>query len=173
MSFVVEKEYKQLHDLNVFKPHHKEELTKDQLDKCLRLITLIKEKRCGKIKGRACADGRSQRAYIPKEEAAAPAVSLDSLMLTLMTDAYEGNDVATCDITGACTCDYNMYIVFSCLKKVRCPTRLWTKSRCHCDSRRPCLSRFWVKSRCDCDSRHRCSTRVWTKSRCDLHPTSS
>ena len=41
---------KQLHDLNVFKPRNKEELTKDQLGKCLRFVTLIKDKRCGNIK---------------------------------------------------------------------------------------------------------------------------
>ena len=85
----------------MFKPKHKGDLGQEQIDKCLRLITLIKKKRCGKIKGRACADGRPQRKYIPKEEAAAPTVSLDSLMLTLMTDEFEDNDVATCDIAGA------------------------------------------------------------------------
>ena len=44
-------EYTQLHNLNVFKPKHKRDLKQEQIDKCLRLITLIKQKRCGKIKG--------------------------------------------------------------------------------------------------------------------------
>ena len=68
---------------------------------CLRLITVIKEKRCGTIKGRAVADGRPQRSYIPREEAASPTVSLESLILSLMIDAQEGRDVATADIAGA------------------------------------------------------------------------
>jgi len=67
----------------------------------LSLITLVKKKRCGKIKGRACADGRKQRRYIKKEEAAAPTLQLESLFLSLMIDANEHRDVATCDIVGA------------------------------------------------------------------------
>ena len=95
------KEYAQLHDLDVFKPRHKNDLSEDQLKECLRLITLIKEKRCGKIKGRACADGRPQRKTIPREEAASPTVGLESLMMTLMVDANEDRDVATADVAGA------------------------------------------------------------------------
>ena len=95
------KEYKQLHDLGVFKPRSKTDLTGQQLKDCLRLITVIKEKRTGDLKGRACADGRPQRAYIPKEDAASPAVSLESLVLSLMIDSYEGRDVATADVAGA------------------------------------------------------------------------
>ena len=95
------KEYAQLHDLDVFKPRHKDELTAQQLSECLRLITLIKEKRTGTIKGRACADGRPQRKTIPKEEATAPTVSLESLIMTLMVDANEDRDVATADVAGA------------------------------------------------------------------------
>jgi hypothetical protein len=94
-------EYKQLHDLGVFKPRYKHELEDQQLKDCLRLITVIKEKRCGKIKGRAVADGRPQRNYIPREEAASPTVSLESLILSLMIDAHEGRDVATADVAGA------------------------------------------------------------------------
>jgi hypothetical protein len=95
------KEYKQLHDLGVFKPRFKNDLTGQQIKECLRLITVIKEKRTGDLKGRACADGRPQRAYIPKEEATSPAVSIESLILTLMIDSYEGRDIATADVAGA------------------------------------------------------------------------
>ena len=95
------KEYAQLHDLDVFKPRHKSDLTEDQLRECLRLIILIKENRCGKIKGRACADGRPQRKTIPREEPTSPTVGLESLMMTLMVDANEDRDVATADIAGA------------------------------------------------------------------------
>lgn len=98
---VILKEFKQLHDLSVFIPRHKDELNQEQLDLCLRLITMIKEKRNGNLKGRACADGRTQRGYIPKDESTSPTVSLDALLLSLMCDAYEERDVATADVAGA------------------------------------------------------------------------
>ena len=90
-----------MHDLGVFKPRFKNELEQQQIKDCLRLITVVKEKRNGILKGRAVADGRPQRAYIPKEDAASPAVSLESLILSLMIDSYEGRDVATADVAGA------------------------------------------------------------------------
>ena len=51
------KEYKQLHDMSVFGRVAYESLTVEEKKKALRAINLIKEKRCGKIKGRACAVG--------------------------------------------------------------------------------------------------------------------
>ena len=95
------KEYAQLDDLDVFRSIAASSLTKEQKNEALRLITVIKEKRCGKIKGRACADGRPQRKYIPKEDATAPTVSLEGLILSILIDAKEGNDVATADVAGA------------------------------------------------------------------------
>ena len=62
---------------------------------------MVKEKRNGKIKGRACADGRKQRRYINKEDVSSPTVQLESQMLTLLVDAYERRDVATADVVGA------------------------------------------------------------------------
>ena len=53
----------------------------------------IKQKRCGKIKGRGVADGRSQRTYIPKEDAALPTAALELVILTSVIDAKEGRDV--------------------------------------------------------------------------------
>ena len=95
------KEYTQLNDLDVFKGVHKTDLTPDQLKKVLRMITVIKEKRCGNLKGRACANGRPQRAYIPKEDTSSPTVALESLILSLIIDGHEGRDVATADVAGA------------------------------------------------------------------------
>ena len=95
------KEYKQLHDLNVFQPIKMKDIPIEERDKVLRLITLIKDKRTGQIKGKACADGRPQRAYISREEATSPTVSLESLMLSMMIDAYENRDVATADVAGS------------------------------------------------------------------------
>jgi hypothetical protein len=61
----------------------------------------LKEKRCGKIKGRGCADGRSQREHMTKQETSSPTVATKALILTCVVDAIEGRDVATCDIPGA------------------------------------------------------------------------
>ena len=95
------KELGQLEHMKTFKPRHKRELTREQLSKAMRIITVIKEKRSGILKGRSCVDGRPQRAYISKEEAASPTTSLDSLLITLLIDAWEERDVATADVVGA------------------------------------------------------------------------
>ena len=95
------KEFGQLEHMKTFKPRHKRELTREQLSKAMRIIAVIKEKRNGILKGRSCVDGRPQRAYISKEEAASPTVSLDSLLITLLIDAREEIDVATADVVGA------------------------------------------------------------------------
>jgi hypothetical protein len=97
----VMKEYAQLDDRIIFDPQHADTLTRQQKYDALNLITMVKEKRCGKIKGRACADGRKQRKYISKEDVTSPTVQLESLMLSLLIDAQEGRDVATADATGA------------------------------------------------------------------------
>ncbi len=62
---------------------------------------LLKQKRCGKIKARGCADGRKQRVYKSKDETSAPTVHTESLFLSCIIDAKEGRQVITCDIPGA------------------------------------------------------------------------
>jgi hypothetical protein len=62
----------------------------------------MKEKGCGKIKGRTCADGRTQRDLCTKDERSSPTVSTDALMMSLLTDAEERRGVATADVVGAC-----------------------------------------------------------------------
>jgi hypothetical protein len=94
-------EFKQLDDKNAFKPRSKESLSVDERKRALRSITLVKEKRCGRIKGRTVADGRPQRDYIPQEESTSPTVSTEALMITIAIDAHERRDVATCDVEGA------------------------------------------------------------------------
>ena len=60
-------EFAQLNDKGVFKPRNMKELKASEKSEDLNLITMVKEKRDGKIKGRACADGRKQRRYISIE----------------------------------------------------------------------------------------------------------
>ena len=93
--------YAQLEDKKISKPVHHNDLTKTDKSEALNLIIMIKQKRCGKIKGRACADGRKQRRYITKEESTSPTIQLESLLLTFLVDAKENRDVATADIGGA------------------------------------------------------------------------
>ena len=56
------KEYAQMGDgdKHVFIPMISRTLTREQKQKALRLISLIKKKRCGKVKGRIVADGSKQ-----------------------------------------------------------------------------------------------------------------
>jgi hypothetical protein len=61
----------------------------------------IKEKRCGTIKGRGCADGRKKRLNKTKEEPSSPTVLTESLMLSCGIDAKERRNVLTCDVPGA------------------------------------------------------------------------
>ena len=62
---------------------------------------MVKEKRDGKIKGRACADGRKQRRYINRDDVSSPTVQLESLMISLLIDTHEQREVATADVIGA------------------------------------------------------------------------
>ena len=65
------------------------------------MLTLIKKKRCGKIKGRVFANGRKQRRYTKKEEVSSPTVQLQSILTSLAIDAKENRYVAIADVAGA------------------------------------------------------------------------
>jgi hypothetical protein len=94
-------EFSQLHDLGVFLGQDANKLTRTEKKASLRAISVIKEKRCGRIKGRTVADGRPQRQLYTKEETSSPTVSSDALMMSLLIDANEGRDVATAVVAGA------------------------------------------------------------------------
>jgi Reverse transcriptase (RNA-dependent DNA polymerase) len=91
----------QLDKKGVFKPVDMKTLTPQQLKRVLRAITLVTEKRSGKIKGRTVVDGRGQREYIDPDEATSPTVCTESLLISMSMDGKERRDVATCDIEGA------------------------------------------------------------------------
>ena len=63
----VQKEMTQLHERKVMRPKHKRELTPEQRREALGYLMFLKRKRCGRVKGRGCADGRKQRAWIDPE----------------------------------------------------------------------------------------------------------
>jgi hypothetical protein len=97
----VKTECVQLETRGVFKAVDIKTLTPLQRKRALRSITLIKEKRSGKIKGRTVVDGRGQREYIDPDDARSPTVCTESLLISMAMDGKEKRDVATCDIEGA------------------------------------------------------------------------
>ena len=97
----VVKEMQQLDERQVIEPRKADMLTREEKRGALQYLMFLKQKRCGRIKGRGCADGRKQRVYKTKEETSAPTVAVESLFLSSVIDAKEGRDVATADIPGA------------------------------------------------------------------------
>ena len=91
----VRREMKQLHDMKTIEPV-RFPTQKDKRNSFTYLMYL-KKKRCGKIKGRDCADGRKSVA----REVSSPTVAIESLFLTSIVDAEEQRDVAVVDILGA------------------------------------------------------------------------
>ena len=92
---------KQLHDRVVIQPRHKHELTREERSRTLNYLMFIKRKRCGRVKGRGCADGRKQRLYTEKQDTTSPTAMTESVFLTCVVDAHQKRDVATVDIPGA------------------------------------------------------------------------
>jgi len=97
----VRTELKQLHNKTAVKPVKASGLSRQQKKAALQYLMFLKQKKCGKIKGRGCADGRKQRATTNKEDASAPTVTVEAVMLSCTIDALKKRDVATADIPGA------------------------------------------------------------------------
>ena len=95
------REFRQLDEKGVFEPILATDINPGVKKQALRCINVIKEKRCGKIKGRTCADGRPQRNLYEKAETSSPTASSDAILLTLVIDALERHNVATADVAGA------------------------------------------------------------------------
>jgi len=77
----------QLDSKNFFEPLDASTLTASQKREALCAVNLIKEKRSGKLKGRTCTGGWSQRSKYTKEETTSPTVSTDA-RLTLKERIY-------------------------------------------------------------------------------------
>jgi hypothetical protein len=98
---VVLSKLKQLHNRKAIKPKSGNQITCKERRDSLRYLMFLKEKGCGKIKGRGCAEGRKQRDFLTKEEISSPTDAIESVMLSCTIDAHEGHDGATADIPGA------------------------------------------------------------------------
>ena len=97
----IRKEMQQLHDRKVMQPINQKDLTLAQKREALGYLMFLKKKRSGTVKGRGCADGRKQRAYITKEESTSPTISTEAMFLTEVVDAWENRKVAVLDVPGA------------------------------------------------------------------------
>ena len=97
----VRKEMQQLHDRKVMQPIKSKDLTAAQKKEALGYLMFLKKKRSGTTKGRGCADGRTQRAYITKEESTSPTISTEAVFLTAVVDAWESWKVVVLDVPGA------------------------------------------------------------------------
>ena len=76
--------------MQVIVPKHRNDLSTDDRRKALNYLMYLKQKRCGRIKARGCADGRKQRVYKGKDETSSPTVSTEALFLSCVIDAQEG-----------------------------------------------------------------------------------
>ena len=94
-------ELKQIVYRKVMEGRKSGELTTAQKKAALKYLMFLKQKRCGKIKGRGCADGRKQRLYKSKDETSSPTITTEALFITCLVDAIENRYVATCDVPGA------------------------------------------------------------------------
>ena len=95
------KEMRQLHDRVVFKPIRISEMTARERKRAMESLIFLVEKRDGRIKARTCANGSTQRDYIPKEDAASPTASTEAVLITGVIDAKQNRDVMTLDIPNA------------------------------------------------------------------------
>ena len=89
------KEFTQLYGKKVVGHLNPDTLSLEEKMKVLREITLIKEKRCGRLNDRTCADGHKQRPYISKEESASPTVSAEDLTITSTFYIHVNRDIIT------------------------------------------------------------------------------
>ena len=95
------KEMSQLHERNCFKPVDVSSLTDEEKKRALESLIFLTEKRDGRIKARACANGSKQRKWMSKEDSTSPTVSLPAVLATAVIDAHEGREVAIIDIPNA------------------------------------------------------------------------
>ena len=92
---------KNLIDKNVIDMLTARLITHNMMQMSLAYLMFFKRKRCGKIKARGCANGRSQSEYITKLESSSPCVKTHVLVLSYIVDAFENRCVVVADILAA------------------------------------------------------------------------
>jgi len=81
------KEFRQLYDLNRWKPRNPSTLSRKEKRNALFTVVFMKQKRGGQIKTRNCVNGSPQRNYINKEDVASPTVGIDNVFTTGVINA--------------------------------------------------------------------------------------
>jgi hypothetical protein len=94
-------ELTQLHIMETWTAMDPSKLSCKDRMKALSSLMFLKEKRGGKSKGCTCINGAPQRAYIPKEEAALPAVSMESTFITATIAASKRQKVKCYNVPSA------------------------------------------------------------------------
>ena len=95
------KEMQQLHDRTCFRPLHARDLTDTERARVIESLFFLTEKRDGRIKGRTCANGSVQRAWMGREDASSPTATTEGVLITAAIDAHEQRDVRVADIPNA------------------------------------------------------------------------
>ena len=70
-------------------PEDPDMLSRAEKVRALSSLMFTKEKRSGKVKGRACVNRAPQRSYIRKEDASFPTVANESVFITLVIAAHK------------------------------------------------------------------------------------
>ena len=85
----------------IFGETNQDKLTYKHKKKALPLLLFLTLKRDSTtIKGRVCAEGKPRRVWTDKQDTASHTTAVEALFYTLIMDALEGSDVATCDLPG-------------------------------------------------------------------------
>ncbi len=100
-TMAVVDELTQLHIMDTWTAMDLSKISREKRMHALSSLPFLKEKRTGKIKGRACINGAPQKAYIPKEEAALPTVSTESTFITASIVVHKHRKVRCYDIPSA------------------------------------------------------------------------
>jgi len=111
-------ELTQLHTYETYHPVHANSLSPDERRQALASLMNIVEKRDGRVRACACADGSKERPQsgYKKEDGTSPTVATDSIMITATINAHEQRDVTTIDIPGAFLNAYNDKETFMLLR---------------------------------------------------------
>ncbi len=96
-------ELTQLHTYKTYHPVHAKLLSPAEQKQALLSLMNIVEKRNGRVRAQAVADGSKERTQpgYKKEDGASPTIATDSIMITAAIDAHERYNVATINILGA------------------------------------------------------------------------
>ena len=95
------KEMQQLHDRGCWTPVNISEMMAEEKRKAQRALAYLTQKKSGEIKGRTIYNGSKTREWLSKEDLASPTASLQSLLVTMVIDAYEGRDTMATDVPNA------------------------------------------------------------------------